>query len=402
MLSIFRTICYNIIMNTDCQLVFDNLSAYVQKLEGIRETIIATSVMINEIPAPTFKEKQRARFLADRFSEQDVLSTSVDEKDNVMGIIPGSQGNRDIMVVAHLDSHFDETTDHTVTLEPQYIIGAGISDNSLGLAALGSLPIILDCLGLRFSSNIVMVGSSRSLGHGDLEGLRFILDNYKRPFSAAVCLEGVRIGRLSFASIGMLRGTISYRIPEEYDWTKFNSVGAIVDMNDMINRILEIPLPRKPKTTILMGQMEAGTSYDTMPTKAVLRFEIRSESDELVSDLAMRIRYLAEEMTSKTGALIEFTEISRRKPGGTKFSHPLNAMGREILKALDIKPRITPSTSEVAALIDKDIPAVTIGLTRGQKAGESEESVEIEPISKGLAQFIALLQAIDLGCTDES
>ena len=200
----------------------------------------------------------------------------------------------------------------------------------------------------------------------------------------------------------MLRGELSYRIPEQYDWTKFNSVGAIVDMNELINRILEIPLPRKPKTTIVLGQMEAGTSYNSLPTKARLRFEIRSESDEIVSGLATKIRNLAEEMTSLTGAHVRFKEIARRKPGGTDFSHPLNTIGREILKKLGVTPRITPSTSEVAALIDKGIPAVTIGLSNGENAGEIDETIELEPISKGLAQLLAILKAIDMGCADES
>ena len=389
-------------MNSLCQSVLDELPHYVARLEDIRETILSNAVMINEIPAPTFREKDRAVFLADRFSELEMLNASVDEKDNAIGIIPGRRGNRDILVAAHLDSHFDASVDHTVILEPSRVIGPGISDNSLGVAVLGTLPVILNCIGLEFNANLVLLGSSRSLGQGDLEGLRFVLDNYQRPFTAGVCLEGVRIGRLSFSSIGMLRGVISYHIPEEYDWTRFNSVGAIVDMNDMINRILEIPLPRKPKATIVLGQIEAGSSYNTLPTKAKLGFEIRSESGKIVSDLATRIRYLAEEMTSKTGALVEFREIARRKPGGMEFSHPLNTIGREILKSLGVSPRSTPSTSEVAALIDKGIPAITIGLTNGEKPGELDESVEIEPISRGLAQLAALLKAIDLGCSNGS
>lgn len=389
-------------MNALCESILEELDEYVVQLEDFRETVLSTMVMVNEIPAPTFKERNRAVFLVDRFSELEMLNASVDEKDNVLGIVPGRVGDRDILVVAHLDTLFNETVDHTVTLEPNMAIGPGVSDNSLGVAVLGTLPLIMERIGLELDANLVLLGSSRGLGRGDLEGLRFVLENYKRPFTAAVCLEGVKIGRLSFSSIGMLRGELTYKIPEQYDWTKFNSVGAIVDMNDMINRILEIPLPRKPNTTIVMGQMEAGTSYNTLPTKARLRFEIRSESDEIVSDLATRINFLAEEMTSKTGAMVQFKEIARRKSGGTEFSHPLNTIGREILKRMNIKPRITPSTSEVAALIDKGIPAVTIGLTSGENAGELEESVLIEPISKGLAQLAALLKAIDIGCSDES
>ncbi|MCK5736796.1 MAG: peptidase dimerization domain-containing protein [Spirochaetaceae bacterium] len=389
-------------MNTRCEMILEELDEYLIQLEDFRETVLSTMVMINEIPAPTFKERNRAEFLVDRFSELEMLNASIDEKDNVLGIIPGRVGDRDILIAAHLDSLFSETVDHTVTLEPSMAIGPGVSDNSLSVAVLGTLPLIMERIGLKLDANLVLLGSSRSLGRGDLEGLRFVLNNYKRPFTAAVCLEGVKLGRLSFSSIGMLRGELTYRIPEEYDWTKFNSVGAIVDMNDMINRILEIPLPRKPKTTIVMGQMEAGTSYNTLPTKARLRFEIRSESEEIVSELATRINFLAEEMTSKTGAKVVFTEIARRKPGGTEFSHPLNTIGREILKRLDIKPRITPSTSEVAALIDKGIPAVTIGLTSGENPGELEESVQIKPISRGLAQLMALLKAIDMGSANDS
>jgi metal-dependent amidase/aminoacylase/carboxypeptidase family protein len=151
-----------------------------------------------------------------------------------------------------------------------------------------------------------------------------------------------------------------------------------------------------------MGRIEAGTSYNTIPTKARLGFEIRSESEEIVSDLAKNISFLAEEMTSLTGAVVRFREIARRRPGGTDFSHPLNTTGREILKALGITPRITPSTSEVAALIDKGIPAVTIGLTEGENMGELDESIYLEPIRRGLAQLVGIIKAIDRGCGDES
>ncbi|MCG8453061.1 MAG: peptidase dimerization domain-containing protein [Spirochaetales bacterium] len=389
-------------MDSNCEGILEDLGEYVQSLEDIRETVLSTMVMVNEIPSPTFKERARAHFLVDRFSEMEMLNASVDEKDNALGIIPGLRGDQDILLVAHLDSLFDETVDHTVTLEPRSAIGPGLSDNSLGVAVLGTLPLIMERIGLKLDSNLVLLGSSRGLGKGDLEGLRFVLDNYKHPFSAAVCIEGVRIGRLSFSSVGMLRGELTYSIPEFYDWTKFHSVGAIVDMNDMINRILEIPLPRKPKTTIVLGRMEAGTSYNTLPTKARLMFEIRSESDEVVSELAHSINSLAEEMTSKTGALVQFREIARRKSGGTEFTHPLNTIAREILKHLGIKSRITPSTSEVAALIDKGIPAITIGLTTGENAGDIDETIDIDPIATGLAQLTALLKAIDKGCAHES
>ena len=121
----------------------------------------------------------------------------------------------------------------------------------------------------------------------------------------------------------------------------------------------------------------------------------------MVEELASKIRYLTDEMTSRIGAHVEFREISRRKYGGMEFSHPMNVMAREILNKLEITPRLTPSTSELSAFIDKGIPALTIGLTNGENMETPEEAIRLEPISKGMAQLIALIKAIDRGCCNE-
>lgn len=337
-----------------------------------------------------------------RFTEYNLQNCSEDEKGNALGIIPGDSRDSNILVVAHMDTPFSSTVDHTITVQPDKVIGPGVGDNGLGLAALATLPLILERLDIQFESNLILMGTSRSLGPGDIEGLRFFLDNFKRPITAGICVEGVKLGRLSYSSIGMLRGELRYQVPDEYDWTRFNSVGAIVNMNEIINKILEIPLPRKPKTSIMLGSIRGGSSYNTLPTKANLKFEIRSESDEMVEDLAVRIRSLADEMTSLTGADVRFVEMARRKPGGTQFSHALNRTSRSILEHLDVIPRLSPSTSELSAFIDKNIPAVTIGLTNGERMGELDELIEIEPIKKGLAQLIAMLQAVDKGYCSEN
>ena len=72
------------------------------------------------------------------------------------------------------------------------------------------------------------------------------------------------------------------------------------------------------------------------------------------------------------------------------------------MKGLGIKPRISPSTSELSAFIDKGIPAVTVGLTNGERLNEANERVEIEPIGSGLEQLLGLILAVDKGYCDES
>lgn len=388
-------------MNTKIEKFIKKFNEDRESYNRVRETLLSNLVMISETPAPTFREHTRARTMVNRYISGNLLNCDVDELGNALGIIPG-KSDRNILLVAHLDTFFSEKIDHTVTILPDVVRGSAVADDSVGLAALATIPYILETYGIELESNIILMGSARSLGRGDLEGLRFFLDNYKKPITAGVCVEGVKLGRLSYTSIGMLRGEINYKVPESYDWTKFNSEGAIINMNDLINRILEIPTPSKPKTSIVLGSMEAGTSYNTIPSRAKLKFEIRSESDDIVEEIAHKIDDLTQEMTSLSGANIEFKRLSRRSPGGTEFSHPLNKTAREIQSMLDITTRLTPSTSELAAFIDKDIPAVTIGLTDGENLGEEDEEIHIKPLEKGLTLLLGLILAIDGGFSNDN
>jgi di/tripeptidase len=93
--------------------------------------------------------------------------------------------------------------------------------------------------------------------------------------------------------------------------------------------------------------------------------------------------------------------IARRRPGSIGFSHPYVRSARAIMKALEIKPIVAPSTSELSVLLDKDIPSLTLGLTEGDNKHKLDETIQINPMFSGLAQLIAMLQCIDNQFDDE-
>ncbi|MFW5684258.1 MAG: M20/M25/M40 family metallo-hydrolase, partial [Spirochaetota bacterium] len=381
--------------------ILDTLPTFQGGIHEISEILLTNLVMVAEIPAPTFHEQRRMEFLLERFNEYQLQNCSTDEKGNALSILPGEIGDRNILIVAHMDTVFGENEDHTVTIQPGYVAGLGVGDNSLGVASVATLPIILQQLGIRLESNLILMGSAQSLGRGNIEGIRFFLDNTDVPISAGICVEGVRLGRLSYSSIGMLRGEIDYDLPEEYDWTRFGAGGAIVNMNEVINRVLEVPLPRRPRTTIVFNSIESGAGFNTVPTRGSLQFEVRSESGPLVAELGETIENIAAEVSSHTGTDVHMEVLARREPGGISFSHPLAAGARRIMKGLDLNPRISPSTSELSAFIDKGIPAVTVGITTGENLNETNERVFIEPMTRGLEQLLGLIVAVDKGYCDE-
>jgi tripeptide aminopeptidase len=378
--------------------ILDLLPEYQEKIQALCcELLLSNLVMLSEIPAPTFHEQRRKEYMLSRFSEHQLLNCSTDELGNALALLPGTKGDRTILVVAHMDTVFPEGTDHSVTIQPNAAIGAGVGDNGLGIAVITILPLLFEQLELAFESNIVLMGSTRSLGRGNIEGIRFFLSNTNLPITSGICVEGVELGRLSYSTLGLLRAELTYRVPDEYDWTRFGAGGAIINLNEAINRILEIPLPRRPRTSIVLGSVEGGNSFDSIATQALLRFEIRSESGETVEELGRTISDLAEEISSQTGSEVKFDILARRDPGGIGYSHPIARISREVMERLGIEPRITPGTGDLSAFIDRKIPAVTVGITHGEHYGKQNEMIHIDPIPRGVAQLIGILLAMDRG-----
>lgn len=381
--------------------ILGSLTGVRENAKELKEILLAYLVMAGEMPAPTFNEDDRIEFLLNRFKEAEVEKNSIDEVGNGIGIIEGQGETGNILVVAHADTVFDSKVDHTIQIQPEKVSGAGVADNSLGFAVLAALPTFLDQLDIQLDHNLILIGATRSLGRGNLEGLRFFLSNFDQSIEAGIAIEGVELGRLSHTSIGMKRGEITCKVPEDYDWSRFGDVSAILSLNEVINHINEIRLPQRPRTGIIMGSIEGGSTYNTTALKAKLQFEIRSESSDMVHDIHQSMQEIVSEVSSRSGDTINLEIFAQREPGGISFSHPLVRHTRRIMNQLGIEPRPGPSISELSAFIDKNIPALTLGLTHGDNIHETNESIEIGPIYTGVAQIIGTLLAIDGGYCEE-
>lgn len=371
------------------------VSDYRDKMMDLRERILADAVMVGEIPSPTFEEERLARFLCDRFTEEGLDQITADEVNNVTAVIQGSEGKNKILVAAHTDRIWDASLDHAMSVTSDSLVGPGIGDNALGVAALTSLPYILKHLGVELKSDVVLLGASKSLGHGNQGGLQFFTSNTKLKINAGIGIEGIQLGRLSYSSLGMNRCEIRVKSPEEVDADEWSLSGAIIIMNQIVQKILAIETPEVPKTSIILGSINSGSSFNVPSTRATLRFEVRSEEPGMVARIRERIEEIIEEVIAENRVDVTLEVIARRKPGSIGFSHPFVRSAREIMKQLGIKPKVAPSISELSILLDNDIPSMTLGITKGDNHHQPDESIKIEPIFSGLAQLVATLQSID-------
>lgn len=384
-------------------LVTDEVAGFPEALVPLRERLLANLVMIAQIPAPTGQESQRVQFLLDRFGEEGLSDAATDEAGNAVGRLIGKRSNRTILLVSHLDTIFPANADHTVRVEADRIIAPAVGDNAVGAAIVSLMPAILEHLNIELDSDLILLGSTNSLGRGNHAGIRFFLDHLPQKVDCAICVEGMQLGRVNYFSIGTARADISCTVrPLPEPSRSYGSESALVVLNHIINRILAIATPSRPYTVIKMGKVHAGVSYDIEPDHAELGMEIVSHSDEMIERICEQLNDIVVEMTARHAVDANLDIFFSTKAGGIPFAHGLVRSVLEVMEKLDIEPDQGHSPSELSDLIARNIPAVTLAITRGQKSKKRRpDHVMIDPILTGVAQLVGVILAMDKGACDE-
>ena len=70
------------------------------------ERVIDLAIEIQQVPAPSFDERQRAEFVHSRFASEGLADVSVDELGNVFALLASNQGAKPLIISAHLDTVF--------------------------------------------------------------------------------------------------------------------------------------------------------------------------------------------------------------------------------------------------------------------------------------------------------
>ena len=381
----------------------EKLPALVDSLKSIKDIIITNIVLIGQIPAPTFKEKRRSHFFMERMAEFGVDECTTDGYRNPIGIIRGTNNAKPpIFVVAHLDTFFDKDIVHNYTIKENSITGPGILDNSLGVGVLLSLPVIFQNLGLTFESDIVLAGTIQSIGKGNLRGIRHLLKTWPTPIRGGICVEGVELGRLNYYSDGMIRADIECLIAEETGTMHKFTPNAIMILNEIINEILNLKLSQRPRSRIVIGKISGGANHGKIAYDGSLGFEIRSDSYKMVKSIFKDIQDIVAGISHENEVDLKLKTISNLRASRLKFNHPLVKSSAAVMNKLDLKPVSKSTESALSIFLSRKIPAVTLGITRGEQYYTRKATMEIEPMFTGIAQLIGVLQAIDSGVCDEN
>lgn len=390
-------------MNTRMDAILKKLPSFVDQIKSIKEVIISNIVLIGQTPAPTFHEEARTEIFLERLSDAQADYCSTDDYNNPIGIILGKSGGAKppIFVVAHMDTFFNADLGHNYVIRKNSITGPGILDNSLGIGVLASMPIILRKLKLAFESDIVLAGVTQSIGTGNLQGIRRLLNTWDDPIRGAVIIEGADLGRLSYYSEGIIRGEITCNVSVPEDGEHRYKHNAILILNEVIDEILAMELPQRPRARVIIGKFNGGFKHGVIALNARLGFEIQSNSDDMVKRMYHEMMDIVEGIGHEHRVDLKLNIISNLYPATLKYKHPLVKSTVAIMKRLGLKPASHSSESELSVFLTQNIPAVTLGITDGKNVHVEQATMKIDPMFTGIAQIIGTIMAIDSGVCDE-
>jgi metal-dependent amidase/aminoacylase/carboxypeptidase family protein len=200
----------------------------------------------------------------------------------------------------------------------------------------------------------------------------------------------------------MIRGEIECNIPRTRGLIHKYRPNAILILNDVINQILKIRVPQRPRTRIVIGTIRGGVDYGNIAYDAKLGFEIRSDNDEMVRGVYTEIQDLVTAIGHENEVSLGLKTISNLNAARLSFNHPLVKYTAKVMTTLGLTPVSEPSESSLSIFLAHGIPAVTLGITHGYNYFKEDATMEIEPMFTGIAQVLGTLMAIDSGvCDDE-
>jgi tripeptide aminopeptidase len=378
------------------------IARVLEILRGGGNAITEEQIRITEIPAPPFQESARAAYMK-KILAATGLRVDSDETGNVIGEWPGASTDI-VMLTAHMDTVFPAGTDVRVKREGGRLLAPGISDNGTGLAALVALSRAFHEAKIKTDSTILFAADVGEEGEGNLRGIRALVETYKKRLKYVIALDGSATEYVTTAALASRRVEINITGPGGHSWSDFGAPNPIHAMGRGIARFVVVRVPESPRTSFNIGEIQGGTSVNSIPAGAHMKVDLRSESETELSTLEGTLRDamkagIDEEMSAARergmgGAAnllnLKINVLGIRPAGELPENSPLLAALLAADNQLGNRSRRERSSTDANIPLSLGIPAISLG-AGGRSGGAHTLDEWYDPAGRELGlQRVAL------------
>jgi acetylornithine deacetylase/succinyl-diaminopimelate desuccinylase-like protein len=328
-------------------------------------------IRIAEIPAPTFHEAERARFLESEFRRLGLRNVEIDKQGNVLGWRPG-KSPKAMVVAAHLDISFAPGVKASVRKEGGRWFAPGISDDSRGLAALLAIVEALNHARIATAHTLLFVANVGEEGLGDLNGIRYLFGQspHKSRLISFISIDGTSPARIVNGGTSVKRYRVVIRGPGGHSYGNFGRPNAIHAAGRIVASLATMDVPQRPKTTYSVGKIQGGTTVNAIAEECTMEVDLRSEDPGELDKLELRFLQAVRTGVEQENKLREAsakqltfeTKLVSHRPGGqTPASNALVQSAQWASRATGHSPSLFFSSTDSNLPISLGIPAITLG-----------------------------------------
>lgn len=376
---------------------YPDVLAAAERCLHMQEHLVDLCIAVQQIPAPTGAEEQRAAWVEAYFRQVGITDVFQDERYNVYAKVPGRSDAPALMVSAHTDTVFPLDTDLSTRVDGEtgFLYGPAMGDNSAGVAGLLALAEILPALEPP-PVDVWLVANTGEEGLGDLRGMRRAVDQLEEKLGACIVIEGMGLGRIVHRGLGSRRFRIGVSAPGGHSWSDFGAASAIHVLAQMAAEIASITVPTSPRTTLNVGRVGGGTSINTIAASAWLELDMRSEAPAALQWLIEQTLHIVKRYQSdayqQQGVHVTVETIGDRPTGEIPEDHPLVQAAHQALTHSDIQvsKKLRISSTDANIPLSRGIPAVCVGVTEGGDAHRTSEWIDPGWLPNGTKHLLLL------------
>ena len=341
-----------------------------------------------QIPAPSNHEEKRMEFCKNKLIEFGAEGVYTDSALNVVYPCGVTKDGPVVVFMAHMDVVFPDTDPLPLKEEDGKICCPGVGDDTANLAAMLMVVRYILEKGLTpREGGILFVCNAGEEGMGNLKGSRKICQDYEGRIREFYSFDGTMESVVNCAA-GSARYQVTVRTQGGHSFGCFGRPNAIAKLAGIIADLYKLQVPPEGKTTYNVGVIDGGTSVNTIPQRASMLCEYRSDHE---SGLAYMEKKFFEIFESYRSDEVEVqTELVGLRPCESLNEQQQARRQEMVEEARLLLGRITgrevsrhSSSTDCNIPLSLGIPSVCYGTYFGDGAHTREEYVEKASLKAG-------------------
>jgi len=363
-------------------------------MTNLSRQVLDLAIQIQQIPAPTFSEKTRAEFIRALFLKENLQDVSVDALGNGYARLAGKNKSAPPLIVsAHLDTVFPPGVSLEVKEQAGKVLGPGLGDNSLGVAALFGILWALRDRKIELDHDLWLVANVGEEGLGDLRGMRAVVDRFGKEAIGYLILEGLALGHIYHRAIGVRRYRVQVHTTGGHSWSDYGQPSAVHELAGLVTKLTSMPLPSEPRTTMNVGTISGGTGVNVLAADATCELDLRSEDPGVLMKLVDQVE-ASLRAAGREGVEVEAQVIGQRPAGEISPDHAFVQWAVTCTRRAGLEAVLTSGSTDANVPLSRGIPAVVMGITTGGGAHTVHEYIDPGLISKGLDGLVEFVSEV--------